>query len=281
MPDRVLIAGCGDVGNALAARLLTDGCEVWGVRRRIEALAEGVRPWPIDLTDPGSFAGPPAAFDYLFYTASADRRDEDHYRSIYVDGLRNLLDALREAGSPLQRLFFTSSTAVYGQSAGEWVDEASATDPLRFNGHVVLEAEAVVRVAPVSGISVRLSGIYGPGRTRLVRKVWNGEASATPSWTNRIHVEDCAGALHHLMRVEAPKPLYLGTDDEPATTADVVGWLSRELGVPRPPDAEAERLNKRCRNALLRDSGYRFELPSFREGYGPIVRQFLSDERGR
>lgn len=258
-----------------------DGCEVWGVRRRVEALAEGIRPWRIDLTEPGSFASPPAAFDYLFYTASADRRDEDHYRSIYVDGLRNLLKALREAGSRLQRLFFTSSTAVYGQSSGEWVDEASATDPLRFNGHVLLEAEAVVRQAPVTGVNIRLSGIYGPGRTRLVRKVWNGEASATPSWTNRIHVEDCAGALHHLMRVEKPEPLYLGTDDEPATTADVVGWLSRELGVPRPPDAEADRLNKRCRNTLLKDSGYRFELPSFREGYGPIVRQFLSEQSRR
>ena len=279
MTDKVLIAGCGDVGNALAARLLTDRCEVWGVRRRVEALGEGVQPWRVDLTEPSGFGTPPAAFDYLFYVASADRRDEDHYRSIYVDGLRDLLAALRTAGCPLRRVFFTSSTAVYGQSAGEWVDETSATEPLGFNGRVLLDAEAIVREAPEKGINVRLSGIYGPGRTRLVRKVWNGEAVPTSSWTNRIHVEDCAGALHHLMRIETPEGLYLASDDEPATTADVVTWLSGELGVPAPPRPKAEdqpeRLNKRCRTTRLRDSGYRFELPTFREGYRPIVREFL------
>lgn len=279
MADKVLIAGCGDVGNALAARLLIEGCEVWGVRRRVEALREGVRSWRIDLTEPSGFGNPPAAFDYLFYTASADRRDEDHYRSIYVDGLRDLLAALRKAGCPLRRTFFTSSTAVYGQGAGEWVDETSPTEPSGFNGRVLLDAEAIVREAPETGINVRLSGIYGPGRTRLVRKVWSGEAIATRSWTNRIHVEDCAGALQHLMRIEEPDELYLASDDEPATTADVVTWLSGELGVPVPPAPTAlgqpERLNKRCRNARLRDSGYRFEQPTFRQGYRPIVRDFL------
>jgi nucleoside-diphosphate-sugar epimerase len=276
MSDKVLIAGCGDVGNALATRLLADGCEVWGVRRRVEALAEGVRPWRIDLTDPEHFGPPPAAFDYVFYTASADRRDEDHYRSVYVDGLRDLLSTLRDAGCPLRRVFFTSSTAVYGQSEGEWVDEDSATKPSQFNGRVLLEAEAIVREAPESGITVRLSGIYGPGRTRLVRKVRDEQATATGSWTNRIHVEDCAGALHHLMRLENPIGLYLGSDDEPVTTADVVTWLSAELGVPAPPPAQSERLNKRCQNARLRETGYRFQYPTFREGYRPIVREFLS-----
>jgi nucleoside-diphosphate-sugar epimerase len=278
-----LIAGCGDVGNALATRLLADGCEVWGVRRRIEALARGIQPWRIDLTNSASFGAPPAAFDYLFYTASADRRDEDHYRSVYVGGLSDLLSALRAAGCPLRRVFFTSSTAVYGQSKGEWVDESSATEPPRFNGRVLLEAESIVRQAPETGINVRLSGIYGPGRTRLVQKAWDGEATATGSWTNRIHVEDCAGALHHLMRLENPETLYLGSDDEPVTTADVVTWLSAELGVPVPPAAEAERLNKRCRNTRLRKTGYRFEYPTFREGYRAIVREFLSqsDAPGR
>ena len=279
MSDKILIAGCGDVGNALATRLLADGCEVWGVRRRIEALAEGVRPWRIDLTKPGSFQVPPAAFDYVFYTASADRRDEDDYRSVYVDGLRDLLGALRTADCPLRRVFFTSSTAVYGQSDGAWVDEDSATKPPQFNGRVLLEAEAIVRDAPETGINVRLSGIYGPGRTRLVRKVWEGEATATGSWTNRIHVDDCAGALRHLMRLENPEALYLGSDDEPVTTADVVTWLSAELGVPVPPAAQTEqteRRNKRCLNARLRGTGYRFEHPTFREGYRPIVQDFLS-----
>ncbi len=276
MTENALIAGCGDVGNALANRLLADGCAVWGVRRRIDALAPGVEPWRIDLTDPRSFEAPPAAFDYLFYTASADRRDEAAYRAIYVDALRGLLVALRNAGSPLRRILFTSSTAVYGQNEGEWVDEESPTEPSGFNGRVLLEAEELITSAPEIGINVRLSGIYGPGRTRLVRKVWSGEASATQSWTNRIHVEDCAGALHHLLRLNDPAGLYLGSDDEPATTAEVVTWMSKELGVPAPPAAEAERANKRCRNTRLRETGYVFQYPTFRDGYPEIIRDFVS-----
>jgi nucleoside-diphosphate-sugar epimerase len=275
MADNVLIAGCGDVGNALATRLLAEGYRVWGVRRRIDALARGVEPWRIDLTDAGTFGAPPAAFDFLFYTASADRRDEDHYRSIYVDGLRNLLCNLRDSGSPLRRVLFTSSTAVYGQSDGQWVDETSPTEPSGFNGRVLLQAEAVVRGATGIGISVRLSGIYGPGRTRLVHQVWTGEAKASESWTNRIHVEDCARVLHHLMRLERPAELYLGSDDEPATTSDVVRWLSAELGVPAPEAAAPAQLSKRCCNARLRDTGYRFKYPTYREGYRDIVREFL------
>lgn len=277
MNDKVLIAGCGDVGNALATRLLAEGCEVWGIRRRVEALAAGVRPWRIDLLDPTGFGSPPSAFDHVFYTASADRRDEEHYRSIYVHALRDLLDALRAAGCPLRRVFFTSSTAVYGQSRGEWVDESSPTKPAAFNGRVLLEAESIIERAPETGINVRLSGIYGPGRTRLVRKVWQREAKATGSWTNRIHVEDCAGALHHLMRLEEPAGLYLGSDDEPATTAEVVRWLSRELGVEEPPSESLEHSGKRCRNARLRETGYRCQYPSFRDGYRDIVRDFLAE----
>lgn len=277
MSDNVLIAGCGDVGNALAARLLADGAQVWGVRRRVEELLPGVTPWRIDLRDAARVGKPPAAFDYLFYTASADRRDEAAYRAIYVDALRDLLGSLREAGSPLRRVFFTSSTAVYGQSNGEWIDESSPTVPSAFNGRVLLEAEAVIEDAPERGVNVRLSGIYGPGRTRLVRKVRDGEATATGSWTNRIHVDDCAGALHHLMRLDDPESLYLGSDDEPATTAEVVNWMSHELGVPAPPPAETARLNKRCRNTRLRETGFQFRFPSFRDGYPSIVRELARE----
>jgi nucleoside-diphosphate-sugar epimerase len=280
MAEQVLIAGCGDVGNALATRLLADGCDVWGVRRRIDALATGIHPWRIDLTDPSSFGGPPVAFDYLFYTASADRRDEDHYRAVYVDGLSDLLRTLRDADCNLRRVLFTSSTAVYAQSEGQWVDEDSVTAPSQFNGRVLLEAEAIVGEAPAMGINVRFSGIYGPGRTRLVRKVWNGEATAAGSWTNRIHVEDCAGVLQHLMRLENPHALYLASDDEPALSEDTATWLSAELGVAAPPATLRGSLNKRCRNTRLRDAGYRFTYPTFREGYQPIVREFLREARG-
>jgi nucleoside-diphosphate-sugar epimerase len=280
MVERILIAGCGDVGNALAKRALAEGNEVWGVRRNPSALADGVRPWSVDLTEPTSLESPPASFDYVFYTASADRRDEESYRAIYVDGLRNLLQALEQTGSPLKRVFFTSSTAVYGQDAGEWVDEGSDTEPDRFNGRILLEAEAIMRSID-GGVVVRLSGIYGPGRTRLIEKVWRQEASATQSWTNRIHVEDCGATLHHLMQLANPAGLYLASDDAPTTMAEVVMWMSERLDVPAPDPMLGPHTNKRCRNARLRATGFRFAYPSFREGYAPIVRDFLRDAQQR
>lgn len=279
MTRNVLIAGCGDVGNALGRRLIEDGANVWGVRRRVDALGPRIEPWRIDLTDRATYGAPPAAFDTVFFTASADRRDEAAYRAIYVDALRDLLEHLRAADCPLERVFFTSSTAVYGQSNGEWVDETSATEPTGFNGAILLEAEALVNDAAETGVNVRLSGIYGPGRLRLVRKVWDGEARATDGWTNRIHVEDCGGVLHHLMALDQPAPLYLGTDDQPVTTKDVVTWMAGELGRPAPEPGETARLNKRCRNARLRESGYEFTYPTFREGYVDIVRGFAAERR--
>ena len=265
------------MGNALGRRLIADGCDVWGIRRRVDALFSGIVPWRIDLTDVSTYAAPPAAFDTVFYTASADRRDETAYRAIYVDALRDLLGHLRESGCPLDRVFFTSSTAVYGQSEGQWVDETSRTEPAGFNGAVLLEAEAVIANAPETGVNVRLSGIYGPGRLRLVRKVWSGEARATEGWTNRIHVEDCGGVLHHLVNLESPAGLYLGTDDEPVTTKEVVSWMADELDRPSPEAGATTRLNKRCRNARIRATGYTFQYPTFREGYRDIVRAFADD----
>ncbi|MEM9729474.1 MAG: SDR family oxidoreductase, partial [Myxococcota bacterium] len=274
MSQKILIAGCGDVGNALGRRMIQSGHQVWGIRRTVSALSPGIEPWPVDLTDRGSLRAPPTEFDVMVYAASADRRDAESYRATYVDGLRHTIDSLRDAGSPLTRILFTSSTAVYGQSQGEWVDEESTTAPRRFNGEILLEAEDVV-TALDGGVVLRLSGIYGPGRTRLLRKVWSGEATATDSWTNRIHVEDCGAALAHLIQLEKPASVYLGSDDAPVTTAEVVQWMSQQLGVDSPPVGNAETVNKRCRNARLVQSGFTFIYPTFREGYAPMVSEFL------
>lgn len=276
MGQKVLIAGCGDVGNALGTRLLQHGDEVWGIRRTVSALAAGIQPWPIDLTDRASLRTPPAEFDVLVYTASADRRDAESYRATYVDGLRHAIQALRDAGSPLEQVLFTSSTAVYGERRGEWVDEDTTTTPRRFNGEILVEAEQIVTELE-GGIVLRLSGIYGPGRTRLLRKVWDGEAQATDSWTNRIHVEDCGAALHHLMQLDNPASVYLGSDDAPATTREVLTWMSERLGVTAPRDGQTDALNKRCRNTRLRESGFEFAYPSYREGYAPMVAAFLDE----
>src|SRR4249919_1035773 len=127
---RVLIAGCGYTGIALGKELASEGHTVWGLRRRPELLPATIHPLKADLCDPGSLALIPSALDFVFYLAAAERTDDDSYQAAYVIGIRNLLNHLAKTNQPLKRFFFTSSTVVYAQTRGEWVDETSETTPL-------------------------------------------------------------------------------------------------------------------------------------------------------
>ena len=268
--SRVLIAGCGDVGGELARRLLADGHEVYGLRRRVRLLPTGVRPVAADLQDPDSLRAVPDRLDAVCYAAAADGRSPEAYRGAYVDGPRYLLRAVGRTGAP-RRVLYTSSTRVYPQHAGEWVDEDSPTGGDDY-GRILLEGEAAVRDGAATAVVVRLAGIYGPGRTRLVERARGGEPCSA-AYTNRIHRDDCAGVLRHLLQLERPLPLYLGADHEPATQCEVMRWIAGRLGLPAPDPAGTVEAagGKRCRNARLVASGYAFEYRSFRDGYGALL----------
>ena len=274
---RVCIAGCGDVGTRLGRRLVAAGHEVWGLRRNAGRLPEEIRALPADLADPGSLAGIPPDMDALVYTAAADAADEGAYRKAYVRGVRNLAGLFAGRGGIPGRLIFVSSTAVYGECGGEWVDEETPPRPRRFNGRIVLEGERAARAAGARHATVvRFGGIYGPGRRRLIERVRGGAgcAPAPVQWTNRIHAEDCAGVLQHLLGLAGPAPLYVAVDDEPAPRREVMEWLAARMGLPRPPPEGAPQRagrGRRCRNARLRASGYRFRYPGYREGYAAIL----------
>ncbi len=277
---RVLIAGCGYVGSALAGMLAEDGHEVWGMRRNTAALPPGVNPFPADLRDPATLADLPPALDFVAYAATADASTDEAYRAAYVDGPRHLLAALAAQGQRPRRVLFTSSTSVYGQREGEWVDEDSPTEPAGFSGERMLEGERVFLAGPLPATVLRLGGIYGPGRASLVEKVREGtaECSPEPSWTNRIHRDDAAGALRHLMSIDAPASVYLGVDREPAALCDVYRWIAARLALPAPPvrlDAadtrRRSRSNKRCVSDRLAESGYAHRYPTFREGFGALI----------
>lgn len=291
---RVLIAGCGYVGSALARHLVDEGHEVFGLRRRPEGLPAGVRGVAADLRDPASLAAAPAGCDVVVYAASADRRDEAAYRAAYVDGIRHLRARLEVADGPgaPRRWLYVSSTGVYGQSEGEWVDESSPTEPGDFTGRLLLEGEAVASAAAGRVSVVRFGGIYGPGRTGLLQRVARGEATFAPGpprYTNRIHRDDCAGVLRHLMTVAEPPPVVAGVDADPAPQREVLEWIARRLGAPPPraaepgPASRRARANRRVRNRLLLSTGYRFRYPGYREGYGALldeVRGVPSEGRG-
>jgi nucleoside-diphosphate-sugar epimerase len=276
---RILIAGCGYVGSTLAGALLRDGHAVWGLRRRAAGLPEGVQPIEADLGFDAGLEALPGGLDTVFYLVAPGGRDDALYRIAYVDGLSRLLRALKVQGQRPRRIFLASSTGVYGQSHGEWVDERSRTEPREATARRILEGERLLADGPYASCAVRFGGIYGPRRTGLVERVRTGRAvyrEGEPHYTNRIHRDDCAGVLRHLLGVATPEPLYVAVDSEPAEELEVMRWLAGALGAPPPRPARAGELpparsNKRCRNDRLLSSGYHLRYPTFREGYTALL----------
>jgi nucleoside-diphosphate-sugar epimerase len=278
---RVLIAGCGYVGRALGRRLAAEGIETWGLRRSREGLEPDIRPIAADLADPATLRNLPPDLDGVVYAASAGGSTPEAYEAAYVRGLKNLLDVVTP-----RRLIFVSSTAVFGDRQGAWTDEESPAEPDHFSGRILLDAERIALGGPIPIVVLRLGGIYGPGRERLIREVAEGCATrpAEPLFTNRIHRDDAAGAIAHLLTLDRPEPVYLGVDSEPADLGAVYAWIAAWLGRPEPVPAATPtegrlaRGSKRCSNARLVASGYSFRYPTFREGYGELLARAAGGE---
>lgn len=277
----VVIAGCGDVGSRLASQLLAAGWEVHGLRRNVSRLPQGVIGIAGDLFKkdcPDTW--PIGGVDYLVYCAAATDHDEAGYRKAYVEGLQHVLEWLDDYGQQPKQLVFVSSSSVYGQQNGEWVDETSPTQALGYSGQVMLEAEQVAFDSGIPATTVRLTGIYGPGREWLLSQVRQGYRVAVepPLYGNRIHVDDAAGLLAFLLQhVEQGGSLdkvYIGVDDAPAPLAEVVGWLREYLGVTEwAEDASVRRAgSKQCSNARAKALGWTPTYPSYREGYAAILK---------
>lgn len=276
----LLIAGCGGVGSRLGLRMADQGWRVLGMRRNVAALPGGIEPLAGDLhadaCPPGWPQGP---LDYLVYCAAAIEHDEAGYRAAYVDGLRRVLGWLAQHGQRPRRIFFASSSGVYGQQQGEWIDEDAPAEAQSFSAVIMREAERVALDSGLAATTVRLTGLYGPGREWLLSQVRGGyRVSETPPlYGNRIHVDDAAGLFATLLQADAEgaslADCYLGVDDEPAPLHEVVGWLREQLGVSHWSDEQRVRRagSKRCRNARARALGWAPQYPSYREGYAAII----------
>lgn len=276
----LLIAGCGDVGTRLGLRLAAGGWTVHGLRRAVEKLPAAILPVAGDLqADACPPNWPAGELDYLVYCAAATEHDEAGYRGAYVEGLRRVLGWLAQHGQIPKRLLFVSSSGVYGQQTGEWVDESSLAQATGFSGRIMLEAEQLALHSASAASVVRLTGIYGPGRKWLLGQVQQGYkvASEPPLYGNRIHVDDAAGLLAFLLQADARGVVlddcYIGVDDEPAPLHEVVAWLRGQLGVSHWAEQSSVRRagSKRCSNARARALGWVPQYPSYREGYAAVL----------
>jgi len=281
----VLISGCGDLGTEVGLRFSGRGHRVVGLRRDISVLPEQISGQSVDLsTDRPDI---PSDTEFVVIAISAGEPSIAAYRAAYLDGLSNLLDAIDDANVTPHRVLLVSSTAVYDINDGSLVTEETPAHPKPGTDEVVLEAEQMLQARLPAATVFRLAGVYGPGRERMIEQVRSGASlSAQPRHTNRIHRDDAAAAIVHLLlRTEDPAPLYLGVDNAPVLANEVVTFIAAELGLPAPTLAPtqaptdlaaASRENLRggdklLSNQRLRDTGFLFTYPTFREGYRAIL----------
>ena len=272
MTSDVLLVGCGDLGAAVGLRLADRGHPVLALRRNAALVPAPLRGLSVDLTREVPALGDLEA-RYVVVALTARPRTEESYRATYVDGMRRALDALAATGTPPERAVLVSSTAVHGGADRPRLDdETTPPRPADGPGRMLVAAEELFHERLPSGTVLRLSGLYGGSSTRLLDTVREGRVADPHRWTNRIHREDAADAVVHLLtRPEEPERLYLGTDDEPAQLGDVAAYLAERLGAPAPPPADPEQGHgKRLSNARLRATGWAPARPSYREGYAGV-----------
>ncbi len=285
--NSILFVGCGDLGCRAGSRLLAAGCQVTGQRRNPSHLPAGFRGVAADYTTPGGLdfiAG--LAPDYVVATFNPSERSEEGYRRGFTGGAQNLLDGL--AGHRPKAIILVSSTRAYAECDGGWVDEGSdlAQDDPRATA--MIAAEQLLLNSPHPASVVRFAGIYGTPAGRLLQRIQRGEISPELPlrYGNRIHRDDCAGFLCHLLecarRGSKLAPLYNGVDDLPAAQFEVESWLATRLGVPVATSGEVSSTaktapnsnspgHKRCSNRLLRASGYELIYSDYRSGYGAVL----------
>lgn len=287
---RVLIIGCGYVGIPVGDRLAKLGHTVFGLRRSNAADAElqavGINLLHADITDPASLANVAPEFDVVVNLVSSSKGGVEEYRSVYLEGTRNILTWLQ--ASPPRKYIYTSSTSVYAQTDGSWVTEESPAEPDSATSKILIDTENLLlsahRSSGFPAVVLRPSGIYGPGRGHLFKQFVAGEATMRDDgshWINMIHVRDLAAAIIHLIEHSVPGEIYNISDDEPVTQREYFQWLARELNRPVPPSAPADAsrkrglTNKRVANAKLKATGFTFTYPTFHEGYRAEINRIL------
>ena len=267
---RILIAGCGYVGEATADLFHSAGWNVEGwVHSKDSASRLSAKPYSvhaIDLSQSVDVAKHAGAFDAVIHCASSHGGDAEAYRQIYLNGAHHLLETFPEA-----KILFTGSTSVYAQRHGSWVTEESETQPLRETSRILLEVENLILER--GGTVTRVAGIYGPRRSALLTKFLSGTATIDPDedrFINQVHRDDIASALFLLLnRKQWAAQIYNIVDNQPLLQSDCYRWLAQKLNRPLPLTRKSEQprkrgdTSKRVSNTKLHQLGWTPDYPTF------------------
>lgn len=279
-PAKVLIIGYGDLGGAIAKRLIDLNAEVYAVARSPKPASQ-VHLLQADVTVPSSLTALRTLQpEIIVYCVAASGQTDEQYQQAYVDGLRNVL--LTQFENPqLKHVFFVSSTRVYGQVTDELLNEDTPALAADFGGERLLEAESLLNALACSTTALRLSGIYGPGRLRMINLAKAPERwPADNAWTNRIQRDDAANFVVHLIQQVLAgaqlKPCYIVTDSKPVSQYEVLNWIAAQLGL-QPTMVPAVRSGKRLSNQAMLATGFNLQYPDYQAGYQALLTEPAHD----
>jgi len=272
---KVLIVGCGDLGLTVARQLLKAGIETTGARRSAQQV-DGMKMIQADVNQPATLAALEDIWpEIIIYCVAAHAQTDEAYQSAYVDGLRNVL-ATQVHNQNLKHVIFVSSTRVYGQATEALLDESVEAIATDFGGERLLEAERLLQSLHYGGTALRLSGIYGPGRLRMINLAqqpvsWPDQNS----WSNRIHRDDAAAFIVYLVKqVMAGVRLqscYIVTDSKPAAQHEVLHWIAAEIGVKASAAMPSVQGGKRLSNSRMLATGFKLKYPDYQTGYASLL----------
>jgi len=277
---KILIVGCGDLGAAIAKRLVDEEHEVVGLRRSIQT-SPRMQMLQGDVADAASLQALVALMpEIVIYCVAASGQTDAAYQAQYVTGLKNIL-ASQSRNQQLQHVFFVSSTRVYGQETTAILDESITALPADFGGERLLEAEHLLSSLPCNATTLRLSGIYGPGRLRMINLAKSPQQwPLQNSWSNRIYRDDAADFIvflvQRILTEQAIASCYIVTDSKPVSQYEVLTWLAKKMQLALPVNnLDEAQGGKRLSNQLMLSTGFQLQYPDFSVGY-----QALLDEIG-
>ncbi|MDQ8186853.1 NAD-dependent epimerase/dehydratase family protein [Pelagicoccus sp. SDUM812002] len=295
---RLLVLGCGYLGRLLVADALRRGMRVLAVTRNLDTLAEVAKMGAetvCGLVDTDAWheaAG--SDVDFVVNCVSSAGGGLAGYRQSYIGGNESLRKWARSVGFA-GRAIYTSSVSVYGDAGGAWVDECSAPEPANERGALVRQSEQVFLrgLRGAQATVLRLAGLYGPGRHLMLDRLRSGEdelAGWGDYYLNLVRIEDVVRSIWSCLEAESPvEGTFTVVDDEPELKQEIACWIAEAVGNPTPrftgeadTSGRASRrlgengrpANRRISNAALKKAvGWNPRFPSFREGFGDLLKE--------
>jgi nucleoside-diphosphate-sugar epimerase len=274
---KVLIVGCGDLGLELARQLQIQDLIPIGLRRsfNLDASFDCIQ---ADVTESYSLSVVSSLNpDFLVYCVAASAQTDENYRQHYVEGLRNVLNAL-DVAINLKHVIFVSSTRMYGQATDALLDENAVPQDMDFGGLRLLEAENLLKQAGKSWThsALRLTGIYGPGRNRMLNLAANlSNWPIQNTWSNRIHRDDAAAFIVHLIQMvldgQSVQDCYVVTDSCPVSQYEVLHWIASQMGMDVGTEIPEIIGGKRMSNQRILSTGFSLKFPDYKAGYSAML----------